>query len=128
LFRARLAAYAPRDLRRALFAWPKTKNARRLSFSREALAAVLAADRLQPAERQLVEALYARADCSRSLGTFWEGFAKHVVNGRLYGQLHAGGAITGRYTSSDPNLQNIPTDSEFRSFFCSPEGRSLQPT
>ena len=52
-------------------------------------------------------------------------FAKHVVNGRLYGQLHPGGAVTGRYTSSDPNLQNIPTDPEFRGFFRAPEGRLL---
>ena len=115
----------PRDRRRALFAWPKTEKARRLSFGREALADVLAADRLQPAERQLIEALYTRAEYSRGLATFGEGFAKHVVNGRLYGQLHPGGAVTGRYTSSDPNLQNIPTDPEFRGFFRAPEGRLL---
>ena len=48
---------------------------------------------------------------------------RHVVDGRLYGQLHAGGAITGRYISTDPNLQNIPTNSEFRDFFQAPEGR-----
>ena len=111
--------------RRAMFDWPKTEKARHLSFGREALAAVLAADRLQPAERQLVEALYTRAEYSRGLATFGDGFAKHVVNGRLYGQLHPGGAVTGRYTSSDPNLQNIPTDPEFRGFFRAPEGRLL---
>jgi DNA polymerase-1 len=33
--------------------------------------------------------------------------------------------VTGRYTSSDPNLQNIPTDPEFRGFFRAPEGRLL---
>ena len=33
--------------------------------------------------------------------------------------------MTGRYTSSDPNLQNIPTDPEFRGFFRAPEGRLL---
>ena len=57
--------------------------------------------------------------------TFGEAFASHVVNGRLHGQLHAGGAVTGRYTSTDPNLQNIPTDPEFRGFFHAPEGRVL---
>ena len=61
----------------------------------------------------------------RGLATFGEGFASHVVDGRLYGQLHAGGAVTGRYTSTDPNLQNIPTDPEFRGFFRAPEGRLL---
>jgi hypothetical protein len=33
--------------------------------------------------------------------------------------------VTGRYTSTDPNLQNIPTDPEFRGFFHAPEGRVI---
>jgi DNA polymerase-1 len=80
---------------------------------------------LQPAERWLVEALYARAEQARGLATFGEPFSSRVVDGRLHGQLHAGGAVTGRYTSTDPNLQNIPTDPEFRGFFCASEGRVL---
>ena len=83
------------------------------------------ADRLQPAERRLVEALYTRAEQVRGLATFGAAFSSHVVDGRLHGQLHAGGAVTGRYTSTDPNLQNIPTDPEFRGFFRAPEGRVL---
>ena len=105
--------------------WPKTEKTRRLSFGREDLAAVLTADRLQPAERRLVEALYTRAEQVRGLATFGAAFSSHVVDGRLHGQLHAGGAVTGRYTSTDPNLQNIPTDPEFRGFFRAPEGRVL---
>jgi DNA polymerase I-like protein with 3'-5' exonuclease and polymerase domains len=125
LFRQRLESYPDRERRPVLLGWPKTEKSRRLSFGREELAAVLIADRLQPAERQLVEALYARAEQARYLATFGEGFSRHVVDGRLYGQLHAGGAVTGRYTSTDPNLQNIPTDTEFRDFFRAPEGRVL---
>jgi DNA polymerase I-like protein with 3'-5' exonuclease and polymerase domains/predicted P-loop ATPase len=125
LFRQRLESYAAKDRRPALLAWPKTEKTRRLSFGREDLAAVLIADRLQPAERRLVEALYTRAEQVRGLATFGTAFSSHVINGRLYGQLHAGGAVTGRYSSTDPNLQNIPTDSEFRGFFCAPEGHVL---
>jgi DNA polymerase-1 len=125
LFRQRLESYPAKDARSALLAWPKTEKTRRLSFGREDLAAVLIADRLQPAERRLVEAFYARAEQARGLATFGTAFSSHVVNGRLYGQLHAGGTVTGRYTSTDPNLQNIPTDSEFRGFFRAPEGRVL---
>jgi DNA polymerase I-like protein with 3'-5' exonuclease and polymerase domains len=124
-FQERLGAYAENDRRRALMKWPKTDRMKRLSFGREDLAAVLLADRLQPAERKIVETLYARADHVRGLATFGEPFTKHVVEGRLHGQLHAGGAVTGRYTSTDPNLQNIPTESEFRGFFRAPEGRVL---
>jgi hypothetical protein len=125
LFRQRLEAYAAEDRRPALLAWPKTEKTRRLAFGREDLAAVLTADRLQPAERRLVEALYTRAEQMRGLATFGTAFSSHVVDGRLYGQLHAGGAVTGRYISADPSLQNIPTDSEFRGFFRAPEGRVL---
>jgi DNA polymerase I-like protein with 3'-5' exonuclease and polymerase domains len=125
LFRQRLESYADRDRRPALLKWPKTEKKRQLSFGREDLATVLIADRLQPAERRLVEALYARAEQMRCLATFGTAFAGHVIDGRIYGQLHAGGAVTGRYTSSDPSLQNIPTDSEFRGFFRAPDGRAL---
>jgi DNA polymerase-1 len=125
LFRQRLESYEPKERRTALLKWPKTEKTRRLSFGREDLAAVLIADRLQPAERKLVEALYTRAEQVRGLATFGPAFSSHVIDGRLHGQLHAGGAVTGRYTSTDPNLQNIPTDSEFRGFFHAPDGRAL---
>jgi DNA polymerase I-like protein with 3'-5' exonuclease and polymerase domains len=125
LFRKRLELYPDKERRPALLAWPKTEKVRRLSFAREDIGKVIIANRLQLTEQRLVEALYARAEQMRALSTFGEGFSSHVVNGRLYGQLHAGGAVTGRYTSTDPSLQNIPTDKEFRAFFCAPEGRAL---
>jgi DNA polymerase I-like protein with 3'-5' exonuclease and polymerase domains len=125
LFRQRLESYPDRERRPALLGWPKTEKARLLSFGREELAKVLLADRLQPAEWQLIEALYARAEQVRGLATFGTAFSSRVVDGRLHGQLHAGGAVTGRYTSTNPSLQNIPTDPAFRGFFCAPEGRVL---
>ena len=113
------------DRRSALRVWPKTEKTRRLSFGREDLATVLTTGRLQDAERRLVEALYPRAEQVRGLATFGAAFSSHVADGRLHGQLHAGGAVTGRYTSTNPNLQNVPTDPEFRGFFHAPEGRVL---
>jgi DNA polymerase-1 len=125
LFRQRLNGCTPKDQRLSLRAWSKTEKRRRLSFAREDLAAIIVKGCLPPAEQRIVEALYARAEQTRGLATFGEAFAAHVVDGRLHGQLHAGGAVTGRYTSTDPNLQNIPTDPEFRGFFHAPEGRFL---
>src|SRR5262249_2509486 len=125
LFRQRIESYAVKDRRPAFLGWPKTEKTRRLSFGREDLAAVLVADRLQPAERRLVEALYTRAEHLPGLATFVTALSRPVLDGRLHGQLHAGGAVTGRYTSTDPNLQNIPTDPEFRVFFRAPDGRVL---
>jgi hypothetical protein len=123
LFRQRLESYEPEARWPVLRNWPKTEKTRRLAFGREDLAAVIVADRLRSAERQLVEVLYVRAEQARGLATFGEPFSSRVIDGRLYGQLHAGGTVTGRYSSTDPNLQNIPTGSEFRAFFCAPEGR-----
>jgi DNA polymerase I-like protein with 3'-5' exonuclease and polymerase domains/predicted P-loop ATPase len=125
LFRQRLDLYAPAARRPALLRWPKTEKKRRLAFGREDLAAVLTGVPLMDSERRLVEALYTRAEQVSGLATFGEAFSAHVVDGRLYGQLHAGGTVTGRYTSTDPNLQNIPTDSEFRGFFRAGAGRML---
>ena len=125
LFRQRLQAYSSKEQRQSLLAWPKTDKTRKLSFGYKSLAAVLVADRLPPAERQVVEALYTHANQLRCLATFGPGLASRVIDGRLHCQLHAGGAVTGRYTSTNPSLQNIPTDPEFRGFFRAPAGRIL---
>ena len=124
-FRQRIDVYPSANKSSAMRAWPKTGKTRRISFARDALADVLRADRLLEPEKTLVEALYARVDSARGLASFGTNFVAHVHDGRLYGQLHAGGAVTGRYTSTDPNLQNIPADKEFRGFFRAPEGRVL---
>lgn len=48
------------------------------------------------------------------LNTFLEGYCtKHLISGRLHCELHslksdAGGTVTGRFSCSNPNLQNIP--------------------
>lgn len=36
-----------------------------------------------------------------------------------------GGTVTGRLSSSNPNLQNLPRDKELRGMFCAPKGSSL---
>src|SRR5262249_11486313 len=104
LFRHRFESYAVKDRRRALLGWPKTEKTRRFSFGREDLAAVLVANRLQPAERRLVEALYTRAEHVRGLATFGTAFSSHVIDGRLPGQLHAGGAGAPGFTHAPPHF------------------------
>jgi DNA polymerase-1 len=50
---------------------------------------------------------------SKLLSTYVEGIsAKMDENGRLHGQFHQSVTSTGRLSSSDPNLQNIPIRSE----------------
>lgn len=63
-------------------------------------------------------------------GTYLDGYlSEHLINGRIHCQLHSffsdkGGTVTGRFSSSDPNLQNIPKrhGTVIRSCFLPEEG------
>lgn len=52
-----------------------------------------------------------------------------LVNGRAYTNFKAHGAETGRFSSSEPNLQNIPSSGEYgklvRNLFVAPPGHKL---
>jgi DNA polymerase I-like protein with 3'-5' exonuclease and polymerase domains len=41
---------------------------------------------------------------------------------RLHSEFHQGGTATGRYASFNPDLQNIPKNSEYRNCFIAPDG------
>lgn len=47
------------------------------------------------------------------------------VDGRIHASYNLCGARTGRLSSSDPNLQNLPRDSSIRSHFNAPAGKIL---
>jgi DNA polymerase I-like protein with 3'-5' exonuclease and polymerase domains len=55
------------------------------------------------------------------LGTYIDKFQRIARNGRIYGRFNQTGTVTGRLSSSDPNLQNIPsrgqTGDEVRGLF-----------
>lgn len=52
-----------------------------------------------------------------------------LINGRVYTNFKAHGAETGRFSSSEPNLQNIPSSGEYgklvRNLFVAPPGYKL---
>jgi DNA polymerase-1 len=52
-----------------------------------------------------------------------------LINGRVHTNFKAHGAETGRFSSSDPNLQNIPSAGEYgkliRNLFVAPPGYKL---
>lgn len=52
-----------------------------------------------------------------------------LINGRAHTNFKAHGAETGRFSSTDPNLQNIPSGGEYgkliRGLFIAPEGHKL---
>ncbi len=45
---------------------------------------------------------------SKLLGTYLDRFPEVAVDGRIYGRFNQTGTVTGRLSSSEPNLQNIP--------------------
>jgi DNA polymerase-1 len=51
--------------------------------------------------------------------TYGKSLQKQIVNGRIHARFHPFGAATGRFSSSNPNLQNIPKNERLRSLFWS---------
>lgn len=61
---------------------------------------------------------------AKLLGTYFEALPKQVAHdGRLRGQFHQVATVTGRFSSSNPNLQNLPP--EARKMFVAPEGKII---
>ena len=99
--------------------WPRSKKTGRLELTKKALAD---ADR----KRVPVVADYIRAN---ALATLYSSFGPSLsdrvskIDGRLHGGFRIAGARTGRFSSSSPNLQNLPKVGGFRRLFRAPAGR-----
>lgn len=63
---------------------------------------------------------------AKLISSFGEGLYKFidVPNNRLYGSFFLGNTSTGRMSSYNPNMQNMPKG-EFRTLFCAKEGYTL---
>lgn len=72
-------------------------------------------------------ALVAYREHQKIVSTYGRRFLEHVHprTGRVHSSFKPIGAITGRSSSSEPNLQNIPATSRFRSCFRAPPGKKL---
>jgi DNA polymerase-1 len=71
--------------------------------------------------------LLRRYRLSRKRGsTYGSEWLQHVADdGRVYTSWFQCGAKTGRMSSGQPNLQNVPRDPRYRRCFCAPAGRVL---
>ena len=65
------------------------------------------------------------AECKKLKSTYVEGLLEKMNRGRLHPSFHLHRTSTGRLSSSEPNLQNIPRDSSVRGLFCADEGCTL---
>jgi DNA polymerase-1 len=85
----------------------------------------------EPAYKSLLAALIEYGKVTKILSTFIPAFEGSVSKDDsdtvwLHGSFNLGGTVSGRLSSSDPNLQNIPSGSKYgkliKSCFCAPEG------
>lgn len=83
-----------------------------------------------PGHRQVLEALVGLSEVSKILTAFIPNFEKGIdkADGKkyLHGNFNLGGTVSGRMSSSQPNLQQIPSGSKYgkliKSCFSAPEG------
>lgn len=110
----------------------------------------VAADALEPLrdKDELIDALLTYADLNKLLSTYvipylggeitktvngkskTEERESMLINGRIYGDFVQWGAETGRFSSRNPNLQNVPAPNTergraIRNLFAAPEGYKL---
>ncbi|MBY0451205.1 MAG: hypothetical protein K2X01_11335 [Cyanobacteria bacterium] len=75
-------------------------------------------------ERPLIADLLAYREVNKILGTYVIPFLEKSVDGRIFGEFKATGTETGRFSSANPNLQNLPA-SGFREAFIARDGYIL---
>jgi DNA polymerase I len=106
-------------------AWPRTGKGR-LATGADDLrrgAPLLPADEA----RVVTELLLPFKVVEKRLSTYGVGLAGrvHPLTGRIHARFNLAGTVTGRMSSSGPNMQNIPRDPAFRALFRAPAGRRL---
>src|ERR1035437_5782330 len=72
----------------------------------------------------VLQMLLEYKDCQKILSTFIEGTLEHVdpVDGRIHTNYKLHGTQTGRLSSSEPNLQQIPKESTIKGIFVARKG------
>lgn len=89
--------------------YPRTAKTKAPSFTK---------DFLSSHQHPIAQKVKSLREQEKFLGTFVQGYIlDNQVNGRVHGQFHPmksddGGTVTGRFSSSLPNLQNIPSRDE----------------
>jgi DNA polymerase-1 len=84
----------------------------------------------EPAYKEILSALIGYSKVSKILSTFIPAFERGVMKADgmryLHGSFNLGGTVSGRLSSSDPNMQNLPAGSEFgkiiKTCFMAPRG------
>lgn len=79
-----------------------------------------------PNARSFLEAIGRVRKNSKYMDTYVQGYRKCVCGDcRIRGTFNLHGTETGRLSSSNPNMQNIPRDKRIKNLMCAPEGKVL---
>jgi len=76
-------------------------------------------------KHEVVEQLLKWQELKKLKSTYVDGLLPKLYKDRLHPSFHLHRTATGRLSSSDPNLQNIPRDSSIRGLFVAPKGGTL---
>jgi DNA polymerase-1 len=105
-------------------AWPKTDKSEQLQTDRKQLRQ--ASFRSPYPFSRWLAALMVFNRAEKYLGTYGETLlTKQHLAGRVYGRFNIAQAVTGRYSSSNPNLQNIPRNPMVRRSFIAPPNTEM---
>ena len=108
----------------SLRAWPKTDKSEQLQTDRKQLRQ--ASFRSPYPFSRWLAALMVFNRAEKYLGTYGETLlTKQHLAGRVYGRFNIAQAVTGRYSSSNPNLQNIPRNPMVRRSFIAPPNTEM---
>lgn len=76
-------------------------------------------------EHPAIALLIDWSETQKLKSTYVEGMLPKLYMSKLHPSFHLHRTATGRLSSSDPNLQNIPRESNVRSLFVAPENHTL---
>lgn len=83
-------------------------------------------DAIKFIKHPFAESLLKYRKTFKLLSSFGKTLLQHIqTDGRIHSTFNQMGTSTGRFSSSDINLQNIPASQEFRSLFIAGEGRKM---
>ena len=79
-----------------------------------------------PIAKDFLEAIGIVRKCSKYMDTYVQGFRESMCRDfRIRGTFNLHGTETGRLSSSNPNMQNIPRDKRIKNLMCATPGKIL---
>lgn len=76
-------------------------------------------------QHEIIKTLREYKENQKVYGSFIEGTFERQIGGRIYPSFNVNGTVTGRISSSNPNLQQLPREGGIRGIYVPEQGRSF---